>query len=73
MTTRWTALLARARWAQRVLIVLFALVPVLVVTLAFVPALLVLPFLRSRSAHTLTLVRQLTNWTRTVLLSSRER
>ncbi|NUQ98073.1 MAG: hypothetical protein HOY79_16505 [Streptomyces sp.] len=75
MPTHWTGLrlLTPARWAQRVLIVLFALVPVLVVTLAFVPALLVLPFLRSRTTHVLTLIRQLTAWTRALLVSSRER
>lgn len=73
MHTPWTALLTHARWATRALIVLFSLVPVLVVTLAFVPALLILPFLRSRSTQTLTLVRQLTSWTGTVLRSSRER
>lgn len=66
-------MLAAARWAQRVLIVLFALVPVLVVTVAFVPALLILPLLRSRTAHALTIVRQLTAWTRALLVSSRER
>ncbi|MGW1211023.1 dTMP kinase [Streptomyces sp. NPDC002499] len=65
-------MLAAAHRAQRVLIVLFALVPVLVVTLAFVPALLVLPFLRHRTAHAVSIVRQLATWTRALLLSSRE-
>lgn len=73
MPSSWTGLLAPARWAQRVLIVLFALVPVLIVTLAFVPALLVLPFLKSRTAHVQTMVRQLAGWTRALLVSSRER
>jgi hypothetical protein len=66
-------MLAAARWAQRVLIVLFALIPVLVVTLAYVPALLVLPFVRSRAAQPLTMVRQLATWSRSLLVSSRER
>ena len=66
-------MLAAARWVQRVLIVLFALVPVLVVTLAFVPALLVLPFCRSRTAHAVSMVRHLAVWTKALLLSSRER
>ncbi|MFF7643561.1 hypothetical protein [Streptomyces canus] len=66
-------MLATARWAQRVLIVLFALVPVIVVTLAFAPALLVLPFHRSRTAHAVSMVRQLAAWTKALLLSSRER
>ncbi|MEU6986014.1 hypothetical protein ABZ946_21675 [Streptomyces sp. NPDC046324] len=61
------------RRAQRALIVAFALLPLLVVTLAFVPALLVLPFRRSRAAQTQAMVRQLTAWTRALLLSSRER
>ncbi|MGW6392875.1 hypothetical protein ACWFR1_20715 [Streptomyces sp. NPDC055103] len=43
------------------------------VTLAFVPALLVLPFRRERAAHAQAMVRQLSAWTRVLLLSSRER
>ncbi|MFC9127763.1 hypothetical protein ACFT4A_13020 [Streptomyces sp. NPDC057099] len=73
MPTRWTGLLVGARWAQRVLLVLGALVPVLVVTLAFVPALILLPFLRSRTAHALTMVGRLAAWTRALLVASRER
>ncbi|MGA5066497.1 hypothetical protein ACPB9E_22495 [Streptomyces exfoliatus] len=42
-------------------------------TLAFVPALLVLPFRRERAAHAQAMVRQLSAWTRVPLLSSRER
>ncbi|MER5706320.1 MULTISPECIES: hypothetical protein [Streptomyces] len=61
------------RWAQRALIVLVATLPLLLVTLAFVPALLVLPFRRERAAHAQAMVRQLSAWTRALLLSSRER
>ncbi|WP_318212078.1 MULTISPECIES: hypothetical protein [unclassified Streptomyces] len=61
------------RWAQRALIVLVAILPLLLVTLAFVPALLVLPFRRERAAHADAMVRQLSAWTRVLLLSSRER
>ncbi|MFJ3766940.1 hypothetical protein ACIPQJ_19595 [Streptomyces sp. NPDC090082] len=60
-------------WAQRALIVLVATLPLLVVTLACVPALLVLPFRRDRAAHARAMVRQLSAWTRVLLLSSRER
>ncbi|GGR42884.1 hypothetical protein GCM10010497_52830 [Streptomyces cinereoruber] len=61
------------RRAQRALIVLVATVPLLLVTLAFLPALLVLPFRRERAAHAQAMVRQLSVWTRVLLLSSRER
>ncbi|KOX31587.1 MULTISPECIES: hypothetical protein [unclassified Streptomyces] len=61
------------RWAQRALIVLVATVPLLLVTLAFLPALLVLPFRRGRAAHAQAMVRQLSTWTRVLPLSSRER
>ncbi|MFF3330477.1 hypothetical protein ACFYWX_13100 [Streptomyces sp. NPDC002888] len=66
-------MLATARWAQRALIVLLALVPLLLVTLSLTPALLVLPFARSRTSQVLTLIRQLTTWTGSLLVSSRER
>ncbi|MFE0777162.1 hypothetical protein [Streptomyces sp. NPDC058861] len=61
------------RRAQRALIVLVATVPLLLVTLALLPALLVLPFRRERAAHAQAMVRQLSAWTRVLLLSSRER
>ncbi|MFC8291195.1 hypothetical protein ACFUJ0_13810 [Streptomyces sp. NPDC057242] len=61
------------RWAQRGLIVLVSAVPLLLVTLALLPALLVLPFRRERAAHAQAMVRQLDAWTRVPLLSSRER
>ncbi|MFC8012795.1 hypothetical protein [Streptomyces cinereoruber] len=61
------------RRAQRALIVLVATVPLLLVTLASLPALLVLPFRRERAAHAQAMVRQLSAWTRVLLLSSRER
>ena len=67
-----TSLTSLTGRAQRTLIVLLSLLPVLVVTLACVPALLVLPFLRSRSGHALGIIRQLAAWTRSLLLSSRE-
>ncbi|MFF1412331.1 hypothetical protein ACFVX6_21605 [Streptomyces sp. NPDC058289] len=73
MATVWTSTIAGARWAARVLIVGLALVPVVIVTLASVPALLVLPFSRRRSAQATTIVRQLIAWTRGLLLTSRER
>ncbi|MFI9122656.1 hypothetical protein ACIGW0_25260 [Streptomyces bikiniensis] len=61
------------RRAQRALIVLVATVPLLLVTLALLPALAVLPFRRERAAHAQAMVRQLSAWTRVLLLSSRER
>ncbi|AVH94922.1 hypothetical protein C5L38_07470 [Streptomyces sp. WAC00288] len=61
------------RRAQRALIVLVATVPLLLVTLASLPALLVLPFRRERAAHAQAMVRQLSARTRVLLLSSRER
>ncbi|MCZ0981682.1 hypothetical protein O1L60_29800 [Streptomyces diastatochromogenes] len=61
------------RRAQRALIVLVAILPLLLVTLAFVPALLVLPFRRERAGHAHAMVRQLSAWTGTLLRSSRER
>lgn len=67
------SLLARIRGIQRALLVALVLVPVLIVTLALVPALIVLPFLPSRTDHVRTLVAQLAAWSRTVLLTSRER
>ncbi|MEV7416297.1 dTMP kinase [Streptomyces sp. NPDC089919] len=73
MNAPWGSLLATARWAARVLIVGLALLPVLIVTAASVPALLVLPFSRRRSAQAAAIVRQLTAWTRALLAGSRER
>ncbi|WP_432116657.1 hypothetical protein [Streptomyces sp. S1] len=61
------------RRAQRALIVLVATVPLLLVTLALLPALAVLPFRHERAAHAQAMVRQLSAWTRVLLLSSRER
>ncbi|MFF0434521.1 hypothetical protein ACFYU9_20095 [Streptomyces sp. NPDC004327] len=61
------------RLAQRALVVLVSTLPLLLVTLALVPALLVLPFRRERAAHAQALVGQLSAWTRALLLSSRER
>lgn len=72
-TVVWTSAVAGAGWAARVLIVGLALVPVVIVTLSSVPALLVLPFSRRRSAHATAIVRQLTAWTRGLLATSRER
>ncbi|MCT9084271.1 hypothetical protein [Streptomyces fulvoviolaceus] len=67
----WSAVVTRARWAQRVLIVLFALLPLFVVTLASVPALILLPFFPRHSAGAQAIVQQLIAWTRTALVSSR--
>ncbi|MER6199933.1 hypothetical protein ABT234_21490 [Streptomyces sp. NPDC001586] len=50
-----------------------ALVPVVIVTLASVPALLVLPFSRRRATQASDIVRRLVGWTRSLLLGSRER
>ncbi|WP_411102896.1 hypothetical protein [Streptomyces sp. cmx-4-9] len=50
-----------------------ALVPVTLVTLASVPALLVLPFSRRRSGQATTIMQQLIVWTRGLLVTSRER
>lgn len=73
MVTAWTSALSGARWAARVLIVGLALVPVVIVTVASVPALLALPFSRRRSTHAAAIVRQLIAWTRGLLVTSRER
>lgn len=73
MVTLWTSAISGARWTARVLIVGLALVPVVIVTLASVPALLVLPFSRRRSAQATTIVGQLVAWTRGLLVTSRER
>lgn len=54
-------------------IVLIALIPVTLVTLAFTPALLLLPFFSSRHPVPERMVRQLATWTRALLLASRER
>ncbi|MEC4576211.1 hypothetical protein [Streptomyces virginiae] len=68
-----SALLVPARWAQRSLIVLLALVPVVIVTAAFVPALVLLPFFPSAHRRAEVMVGQLTAWTRTLLVTSRGR
>ncbi|CAM5230919.1 MULTISPECIES: hypothetical protein [Streptomyces] len=73
MTPSWTAVVAGSRWLQRVLVVLCAIVPLLVVTLACTPALVVLPFLPAHSARATAIVRQLIAWTRTALIASRSR
>ncbi|MFC8512557.1 hypothetical protein [Streptomyces sp. NPDC057257] len=73
MRSTWPTLITGARWAQRVLIVLLALLPLLVVTLASVPALAVLPFFPRHSIRARGIVRQLIEWTRTTLVSSRHR
>ncbi|MEU1176495.1 hypothetical protein ABZ464_02395 [Streptomyces sp. NPDC005820] len=69
----WSAMVAGARWAQRALIVLFALVPLLIVTLASVPSLVLLPFFPHASVRARAIVQQLIAWTRTALVSSRNR
>ncbi|MEU8029036.1 hypothetical protein [Streptomyces sp. NPDC049099] len=73
MHSSGTFLTAGARWVQRVLIVLFALVPLLVVTVASAPALMLLPFFPQHSARARGIVQQLIHWTRTALVSSRSR
>jgi hypothetical protein len=64
-------LVTGARRAQRALIVLFALLPLLIVTLASVPALALLPFFAQHSTRARAIVQQLITWTRTTLVSSR--
>lgn len=71
MAFPWRTLTAGARWIQRVLIVFLALLPLLVVTLAYVPALVLLPFVPTGAARVHGMVRQLSSWTRTTLLASR--
>ncbi|MEU7634742.1 MULTISPECIES: hypothetical protein [unclassified Streptomyces] len=73
MLTLLSGLLAGARRTQRVILFALALLPVLIVTLASVPALLVLPFLRARGTHTHSLVRELAAWMRSLMVSSRGR
>lgn len=72
-TSSWSAIVAGARWAQRVLIVFLALLPLFVVTLASVPALVLLPFFPVHSARARVIVQQLIAWTRTTLVASRSR
>ncbi|MFF3912926.1 hypothetical protein ACFYZB_05445 [Streptomyces sp. NPDC001852] len=71
MTPSWGAVAAGSRWLQRVLVVLIALMPLLVVTLACTPALVILPFLPRHSARSTVILRQLAAWTRTALIASR--
>ncbi|MGW2491110.1 hypothetical protein ACWCV9_28350 [Streptomyces sp. NPDC001606] len=71
MTPSWATAAASSRWLQRVLVVLFAIVPLLVVTVACVPALVLLPFFPAHSARWTVIVRQLITWTRTALVASR--
>ncbi|WP_158939455.1 hypothetical protein [Streptomyces sp. NRRL S-87] len=73
MNSPWMSVLSGARWAGRVLVVGLVLVPVVIVTVASVPALVVLPFSRRRSAQAAGIVRQLVAWTRALLDGSRER
>ncbi|WP_089102302.1 hypothetical protein [Streptomyces hyaluromycini] len=70
MTSSWAAAVMGSR-VQRTLIVLFALLPLCVVTLASVPALLLLPFFPTHSARAHAIVQQLITWTRTTLIFSR--
>lgn len=71
MSASWTTLVTGARWVPRVLVVFFALLPLLVVTLAYVPALALLPFFPGSATRTRDMVRQLITWTRTALVASR--
>lgn len=73
MITPWIDLLAAFTWVQRALLVLLTLVPLVVVTLALVPALVILPFLPSRSDSLERLIRLLPLWSRGLLLASRGR
>ncbi|MFZ3557972.1 hypothetical protein [Streptomyces sp. BH055] len=73
MASPWTAVVAGARWTQRVLIVLLALLPLLIVTLAYVPALALLPFFPAAGERIKEMVHQLITWTRTTLIASRNR
>ncbi|WP_327289704.1 dTMP kinase [Streptomyces sp. NBC_01198] len=73
MLTPGTGLLGRARGVQQALLVALLLIPLLIVTMALVPALIVLPFLKSRGAQVRSLVNQLTTWTRALLTNSADR
>ena len=66
-------LLRHARGIQRALLVALLLVPLLIVTVALVPALVVLPFLKSRGTQVRSLVAQLAAWTRALLTGSADR
>ncbi|MFF4254482.1 hypothetical protein ACFY1L_25085 [Streptomyces sp. NPDC001663] len=70
-SSSWSSVVTGARWAQRALIVLFALLPLFVVTLASIPALALLPFFPEHSPRARVIVQQLITWTRTTLVSSR--
>ncbi|MGW6704167.1 hypothetical protein ACWGDE_04660 [Streptomyces sp. NPDC054956] len=61
------------RRLQRALIVLFALVPLTLVTVAFLPALILLPFVPATRSRTESMLRQLSAWSKAVLQGSRER
>ncbi|MEW1778906.1 hypothetical protein [Streptomyces sp. NPDC086777] len=69
----WSTVVTGLRWIQRALIVLFALLPLCVVTLASVPALVLLPFFPAHSPRARAIVQQLIAWTRTTLIFSRSR
>jgi hypothetical protein len=67
MLSPGTRLLSHARGIQRALLVALLLIPLLIVTVALVPALIVLPFLKSRGSHVRSLISQLTAWTHALL------
>lgn len=73
MITHWSTLIASARWIQRVLLVSLSMLPLLLVASAYVPALLILPFLPSRFCRVQDMVGQLAAWSRTLLVASRDR
>lgn len=73
MLHHWIDLTTPARWMPRVALVTVSLVPLTIVTLAFVPALAILPFLPSRHGTSERMVSQLVSWTRALLHGSRSR
>jgi hypothetical protein len=56
---------------QRVALVLILLLPLLVVTVASVPALAILPFTRTGSERVVKLIERLVTWTRALLHGTR--
>ncbi|MGW6123340.1 hypothetical protein ACWFRF_30170 [Nocardia sp. NPDC055165] len=65
-----TSFLALLHGAPRLALVTVALVPLLIIVLASVPALLVLPFLPDGTDRSLRLIRTLITWLRVTLEGS---
>lgn len=61
-----------SRAVQRVLLVALSLVPVIMVTVASLPALAILPFTADGARRSSDVLRQLASWTQRTLVASRK-